>query len=353
MKQKILFIIMLGSLFLVSTAKAQSVGLEKTTETIKRVETIEIQQGLSAEHVADKTVTHGYSLIDAYIKELPEPTASFPNGYFAFSLDNGVRVIISPAGIGLNGVLMVWRSIAFSEPNDFTRSIILDGPISSGQPGILNKEAVADAKNVLVDYLSQAKMLVKEINKEDVNLNLSLTDDFQIFIDKMFDSISIPKPLQKTEEVEIIKDDSVISTIDLGQTIETEISTKAGVSRVSFEKVSQDSVAIKTGEASAITSNKITIKESKLYLETSAGDKQVNILPEQASLKAKEASNIVEVKEIKLKEESATPIYSVKGTKKAKLFSLIPINLKIKTKISAETGEVISVKKPWWSFLVF
>jgi len=31
----------------------------------------------------------------------------------------------------------------------------------------------------------------------------------------------------------------------------------------------------------------------------------------------------------------------------------IPVELEIKTKISAETSDVISVHKPWWSFLAW
>ncbi|MFA4834257.1 MAG: PepSY domain-containing protein [Patescibacteria group bacterium] len=127
-----------------------------------------------------------------------------------------------------------------------------------------------------------------------------------------------------------------------------EIQTPIGSNQktVSIEK-KQGSLSIKEGKATAITQEKLTIQDDNLYLGTSAGKKEIKISPEEASTKA----TLTKVSAIELIEESQAPIYSVKGTKQAKLFLLIPVSIQIETKVSAESGEVISVKKPWWSFL--
>lgn len=131
--------------------------------------------------------------------------------------------------------------------------------------------------------------------------------------------------------------------------IEVEVFTASGVSTISIEKT-DDVVFIKTNGVSAITFGKIFIKENKLYLETPTGNKQILILPEEASSKATE---ITTIKEIELKEEDTRLIYLVRGEKSAKIFAIFPVTLEIETKVSAETGEVISIKRPWWSFLAW
>jgi uncharacterized membrane protein YkoI len=73
-------------------------------------------------------------------------------------------------------------------------------------------------------------------------------------------------------------------------------------------------------------------------------------LPEETLSKV---ANATQVGTIELREESQQPIYSVKGMTQTKLLFVIPVSMKIETKISAETGNVISVSKPWWSFLAW
>ena len=129
--------------------------------------------------------------------------------------------------------------------------------------------------------------------------------------------------------------------------IEVKISSESGTKTVSIEK-SLDGLSFKSEKATAITTETLVIEENKLSLKTSTGNKEIKILPEEASSKA---TAVTEVNMIELKEESQQPIYSVNGTKQAKLFFIIPVSMQIETKVNAESGNVISVKKPWWSFL--
>lgn len=109
---------------------------------------------------------------------------------------------------------------------------------------------------------------------------------------------------------------------------------------------------LETPNASAEYQGKILVKDSKLFMDLPAGEKPINILPENAISKAKEAAKM-EIKKIELKAEAEKPIYSVKGIKQTKLVALIPVTLEMETKVSAETGEVTSINKPWWSFLTW
>lgn len=130
--------------------------------------------------------------------------------------------------------------------------------------------------------------------------------------------------------------------------IEAKISSsELGVKSVSIEKVS-NGLSLQSEKATAVTTEKLVIEGNKLSLKTSIGNKEIKILPEEASSMATAITN---VSTIELKEESQQPIYSVKGIKQARLLFVIPVSMQIETKVSAESGNVISVKKPWWSFL--
>jgi len=87
--------------------------------------------------------------------------------------------------------------------------------------------------------------------------------------------------------------------------------------------------------------------ESKVYLETSSGVKEIKILPKEASSK----TLVKSIDEMKITEENGKPIYYISGEVKGRLLLIIPISAKVTQKINIETGEIVSTKKPWWSFL--
>ena len=142
--------------------------------------------------------------------------------------------------------------------------------------------------------------------------------------------------------------------LNSSNTTETEMirvnisSSKTGIRSIIIEK-SENIFFIESEQITAQTNEKILLEENKLFIKTKAGNKEIKILPEEAVSKIKET---IEIKKIELKKETATLVYSIKGAKKAKFLFIFPIELEIEEKINAETGEVISITKPWWSFFV-
>jgi hypothetical protein len=58
--------------------------------------------------------------------------------------------------------------------------------------------------------------------------------------------------------------------------------------------------------------------------------------------------------EVKLeKNEEGKVYYSVKGEKKGKFLGLFSVNMNVEAKVDAESGEVLSVKTPWYSIFLF
>jgi len=88
-------------------------------------------------------------------------------------------------------------------------------------------------------------------------------------------------------------------------------------------------------------------EQGRVSMATSEGQKQITITQEMASQKA----GITVVKAVGLKEENALPVYSINGTRQVRLFFVIPASMNIQAKINAQNGEIISITKPWWSFL--
>ena len=132
--------------------------------------------------------------------------------------------------------------------------------------------------------------------------------------------------------------------------IKVEISTSEGITNISIEKIEEDIVLIKEGKTSIKTSKKLLIQERKLLMETSQGDKEIKMMPSEAS---EIAINQLKLKdyEIELK-DVGKPVYEVVGNKEVKLIGLFRIKMKIKSQIDTETGDIEEIEKPWWSFLV-
>lgn len=123
-------------------------------------------------------------------------------------------------------------------------------------------------------------------------------------------------------------------------------SVESGIAKVSIEK-SGEGLTIRTGGTVGTTRETLVIENERLTLKTSTGNKEIKISPEEASRVARATS----IKEILLKEESAKPVYSVVETKRARILFIIPVSFEVATRVDAQTGQMIGVNKPWWSFL--
>lgn len=142
----------------------------------------------------------------------------------------------------------------------------------------------------------------------------------------------------------------------------TETSSEAqpttSVSTISIEKNSEGNSVIKGEKVQATSSEKVKVVENKLYLETSDNkNEEVKIMPETASATAIEKLGEVKNIQIELKEVGKTdekkPAYEMTAEKSVKILGLFATNIKITTEVNAQTGNITSVKKPWWSFLAW
>ncbi|MBN2367678.1 hypothetical protein JXC34_01570 [Candidatus Woesearchaeota archaeon] len=135
--------------------------------------------------------------------------------------------------------------------------------------------------------------------------------------------------------------------------------------QVQIQEQSSERVQLKVGETSAETTMQMTQLQTqegtKLSVKLSNGkDAEVKVMPDTASEKALERLRLKVCSEdngcqIELKEvgsgEGAKAAYEVQAQKQAKFLGIFGTKMQVRAQVDAESGEVLQVKKPWWSFL--
>lgn len=143
---------------------------------------------------------------------------------------------------------------------------------------------------------------------------------------------------EETEEKDKKKEESEEKQIDMY--IQNE--------KIIIEKTSEGMSIIKMDDKDVKTSLKIIKDSSKIFVETSKDKKEIRVLPEGPISKSGKIDN---VNKILIDEYGEKAVYLISGTKKAKLLFVFPVLIKVEIKVDVETGDILSIKKPWWAFL--
>ncbi len=104
-----------------------------------------------------------------------------------------------------------------------------------------------------------------------------------------------------------------------------------------------------------------TQNKTKLKVQLSNGkNAEIKIMPDTASETAlkrlrlrvcsEENNCTIELKEVG-KRNQTQAAYEIQAQRHAKLFGMFRLKMQTNAQVSAETGELIRVKKPWWAFL--
>lgn len=115
---------------------------------------------------------------------------------------------------------------------------------------------------------------------------------------------------------------------------------------IEVDKIFEE-ISITVNGVSAITKEAIKIEDSQLFLETPQGAVLVRVMPDGVLQVLLEQ----EIQYLELKAVEGRAIFAVEGVAKAKLLGLIPINMRIKTTVDAESGHSLQEEMPWWAVL--
>ncbi len=106
--------------------------------------------------------------------------------------------------------------------------------------------------------------------------------------------------------------------------------------------------------------NKIREKKKLKVALSNGRNAEIKVMPETASERAlerlrikvcsEENSCVIQLKEVG-KANEARLAYEVQAERHAKILWIFRAKMLVKSEVDAETGAIISVKKPWWAFL--
>lgn len=97
--------------------------------------------------------------------------------------------------------------------------------------------------------------------------------------------------------------------------------------------------------------------KTKIKVKLSNGRKaEIKVMPDTASERAIERLGqlnfTIVLKEIPVG-NNKTVAYELQAERHMRILGLFRIKAQVKAQIDAETGEIISIKKPWWAFLAY
>lgn len=141
---------------------------------------------------------------------------------------------------------------------------------------------------------------------------------------------------------------------------------EVGGKTINIKEMSDEKKEIVVGKINAKTGLNLTVEDInngtagqiiRAYL-SNGRYAIVKIMPDKAAetalkrLRAKclERNCSVELKEIKMGGNKTRLAYEVETEKDSKILFIFGKKMKVRAQVDAETGEVISVKKPWWAF---
>ncbi|MFA5386169.1 MAG: hypothetical protein WC297_00595 [Candidatus Paceibacterota bacterium] len=144
-----------------------------------------------------------------------------------------------------------------------------------------------------------------------------------------------------------------------------EINVSSSIGKdIKIHKGNGSSTEIYSDHVFATTTLEVEVKVEKLSTSTSStlnvklsnGRKaEVKIMPNQASEVAiKRLGDLgfnVQLREASSTTASSTIVYELDGHKQVRLLGLFRVNMLVKATVNAEDGTVVSVARPWWSFL--
>ncbi len=110
---------------------------------------------------------------------------------------------------------------------------------------------------------------------------------------------------------------------------------------VRIEQRPDEGIVEITSEEKASTKERITIREGRMEIQTSAGAREIKYLPEEAKDKAMKEGQLFAVTSIEIKKENEKPVYEVTGKKKEYFLWIISYDADKTVKVDAETNDVV------------
>lgn len=132
--------------------------------------------------------------------------------------------------------------------------------------------------------------------------------------------------------------------------VKASVLTKTGVEEINITK-ENEKVILESDNFNTVIGNTVEIHNDEVYIESENSKKKISVMPGQAAeINRREVKeSLVENIELDIQDNAK---YKITSRKSGKLFGFMPIDLKVETEVSAETGEVVRTTNPWWSLFI-
>ena len=212
----------------------------------------------------------------------------------------------------------------------------------STRPAKASIIAIDKNGNITWKILAYESPLALEVPKQNLEVkNVTNTDSSNR-------EISLTKEDGK-ERLKVGENDTLDVT-NMGDSL-VEIEERGDIKKIEIG-IKGDKFSIKEGEILALSSYPINIDpiENRLSVVTPSGKKYLGIFPYEAAQVALRSKyiNKINQKTFDITEENRDVSYLITGDRVINLFNIIKINIPVTTKISASTGEILSVEQPMW-----
>jgi hypothetical protein len=178
-------------------------------------------------------------------------------------------------------------------------------------------------------------------------------------IDSLAESELNPKEIRFDPEFEppVFEDEPAAYATTAAETVAIEETTSVSAevmvnNKIESVKISKDaesgSILVSSNGITAETTAEIKIDEEGFKL----AEMPLETLPDMAVQEMQDTIKTAVTKEIELKIVEETPKYEIKAVQKTRFLGFIPMDMEIKATVNAQTGDIESVEKPWWSFMV-
>ena len=218
--------------------------------------------------------------------------------------------------------------------------------------GVTKCTTVAANKDIVKYYKDMIDAVVEADTTDNPDGTIAALETLRKQIDKtIIELIEQKKSLKYSdtkdisEKITVTKKNIAVgesTTSTEGVTIESDIEGTSVIigSTSSSVTLSQDGVTAETGNLN-IDNNGVNMDNI-----------QVKLPPKAALMRNHNLeSNMERVREMKLEKEDNNVVYNIKYDAEKKILGFISATASQEIKINANTGDVISEKKPWWGFL--
>ncbi|MEM5831072.1 MAG: hypothetical protein QXO40_02625 [Candidatus Aenigmatarchaeota archaeon] len=202
-------------------------------------------------------------------------------------------------------------------------------------------ESIKNLNEIKIDLILSGNLSGKELAEKIKEINEERKKIVKDYVEKLHE-LNLAR---KEELKEVIKQVKIEKNVK----VEKEI---INVSRV-IVKVNNKEIEIRPGDnvtiivEGVIVKSKVPIRYENESIKDDETNKTINVTPEKIRERIRER-----IREMLLERKGNLIIYNVNAEKSGRILGIFPVNFEVRYEISAEDGREISIKKPWWSFLV-